>query len=95
MPDVFHEIVGDKGWARLDAESNTIELGLRGKAGIGRESYSYDRDEMFVDEHNAFLDAIDGKRRPESPAINAAKSVRIMDAALRSWKQGAPTKIAD
>ena len=90
-----YEVVGDLGWARLDAENNTLEIGLRSNSTIQTESFSYERDDMFFAEHTAFFDAIAGKRSPESPAVNAAKSTRIMDAAMCSWKQGIPIPLAD
>ena len=45
------------------------------------------RDDVYRLEHQAFLDAVDGKRPPESPAAAAIVSMEIVDAALRSWRE--------
>ena len=53
------------------------------------EEYSIGRDSLYVTEHQAFLDAIAGKRTPESPAQESIRSMQIVEATLQSWKRNA------
>ena len=82
-----YEIVGDRAWAILDMETNCLRVGRREEQVETSERIEVERDRLFEAEHQAFLDAVDGRRRPESPATNAIVSMRIVDAALRSWRQ--------
>lgn len=84
-----YEIVGDRGWAILDAETNQLRIGNREGDTQTTETFRFERDDLFRSEHQAFLDAADGKRPPESPCDSALVSMRVVDAALRSWKQRA------
>jgi predicted dehydrogenase len=88
-----YEIVGDKAWAVLDAESNCLRVGTRESNTVTTETFDFERDDMFIEEHQAFLDATAGKRPPESPAESAAVSIRVVDAAMRSWKAGTPAAV--
>ncbi|MCP4644462.1 MAG: Gfo/Idh/MocA family oxidoreductase [bacterium] len=81
-----YEIVGDKAWAILDMETNRLRIGRREQEAETCETIAVERDQLFVAEHQAFLDAVDGRRQPESPASSAIVSMRVVDAALRSWK---------
>jgi len=40
-----------------------------------------------VAEHQVFLDSVDRKRSPESPAEEAIVSMQIIEAAMASWRQ--------
>jgi predicted dehydrogenase len=46
-----------------------------------------ERDPVYRAEHDAFLAAIAGKSRPESPAASALVSMRIIAAALESLRR--------
>jgi predicted dehydrogenase len=81
-----YEVVGDRAWAILDMESNRLRVGRRAEQTETVETFTLERDQLFEAEHQAFLDAVDGRRGPESPAADALVSMRIADAALRSWK---------
>ncbi|MCC6694376.1 MAG: Gfo/Idh/MocA family oxidoreductase [Candidatus Hydrogenedentes bacterium] len=84
-----YEVVGDRAWALLDAESNSLRVGSRERDAQTTETFQFERDELFEAEHQAFLDAVEGTRGPESPCKSALVSMRVVDAALRSWKQSA------
>lgn len=81
-----YEIVGDRAWAILDMETNRLRIGRRREEAETCEDIVVERDRLFEAEHQAFLDAVEGRRNPESPAPIALVSMRVVDAALRSWK---------
>lgn len=81
-----YEIVGDHGWAVLDVDAGTLRTGLRQARSVQTESFDTVRDQMYITEHQAFLDAVDGKRKPESSAADSMISLAVCEAALKSWK---------
>ena len=81
------EIIGDRGWALAEIERMSLRLGLRTDASERGETLAVDRDDLYRAEHQAFLDAIAGRREPSSPANEAIVSMEIADAALRSWRE--------
>ena len=86
-PDRYHyEFIGDKGWIYLDLISNSITVGDRKKNITTQEHLKFDRDCLYISEHQAFFDAISGKRLPESPAEEAFQSMIVLEAAIQSWK---------
>ena len=46
-------------------------------------------------EHQAFLEAVAGRRPPESPAREAIQSMRIVEAIIQSWRQGRPVAVEE
>lgn len=83
-----YEVVGDKGWVLFDHDAGTLRIGMRETQTITTEQHSTERDDMYRAEHQAFIDTVDGKRPPESPASFAARSVVLLRMALRSWRAG-------
>jgi len=81
-----YEIIGDKGWAILDANMGILRTGMRENSSMQTESFSIDRDDMYRGEHKAFFQAIEKKSLPESPAKDGLISIAICDAAMKSWK---------
>jgi len=81
-----YELVGDRGWAVWDRKSGVIRVGAREERTESRETVSTERDTVYRDEHQAFFDAVDGRRGPESPAEDAVVSLEIIEASLRSWR---------
>lgn len=81
-----YEIVGDQGWAIFDLNTGQLRMGRRAPAAESLEEYPIDRDPVYAAEHAAFLDAVAGRRAPESPAADAIVSMQIVDAALASWR---------
>jgi predicted dehydrogenase len=88
MPErVEYEVVGDKGWAVYDYNTGLIRRGRREEQDVAEEKISVERDPVYEAEHQAFFDAIDGRRNPESPADSALVSLEIVEAALESWRK--------
>lgn len=86
-PDRYHcEFIGDRGWVYYDLMNNELTIGDAVKAEARKETIAFERDEIYVAEHQAFLDAVAGKREPESPPVEALQSMIVLEAALRSWK---------
>ena len=83
-----YEIVGSDGWLALDiqADRGILTVGTRKDAATRSETITFARDEMYREEHRAFIDAVAGRCAPESPAASAIVSVAVCDAAFRSWK---------
>ncbi|MDI7274911.1 MAG: Gfo/Idh/MocA family oxidoreductase, partial [Anaerolineae bacterium] len=81
------ELVGDKGWAALDFERGVLRIAQRRGPSEVEEKVIVARDDLYRAEHQAFLEAIDGRRPPSSPAAEAIVSMEIIDAALASWKR--------
>ena len=82
-----YEIVGDRGWASVDMVRGELRLASREASAARTETFSLERDGPYREEHQAFLDAIAGRRAPESPATAALVSMAVIDAALRSLRQ--------
>jgi len=82
------EIVGDKAWVLVDIDERTIRIGRREGQTVERETFTVERDEMYVKEHDAFFAASAGKRAVESPADEAIVSMKIVENAIRSWREG-------
>ena len=89
-----YEVVGDRGWALCDMNGGLIRVGKRESKSERREIVSTERDPVYRAEHQAFFDAIDGKRKPESSAADGLISLRIIEAAIRSWKEGGKVPLA-
>ena len=81
-----YEIVGDEGWALFDFNTGRLRLGRRASSSEGDEGFPAERDPMYAEEHAAFLDAVAGRRAPESPPDEAIVSMQIIEAALASWR---------
>lgn len=95
MPERHHyEIIGDRGWATFDLNKGEARFGRRADASEYIEQVPTERDSMYEAEHQAFFDAIEGRRPPESPAGDAIVSLEVMDAALRSWRDGRSAELA-
>ena len=90
-----YEIVGDRAWLTIDLPSGSLRMGSSATNSVATESFSTDRDLLYQAEHQAFLDAIDGKRPPESPAADALVSMQAIDAAIRSWRCGARVPLVE
>ncbi len=88
-----YEIVGDKGWASLDFETGEIKIGLREEQSIQTEFYKYVRDDLYRAQISAFLDAVDGKRTPETSATDGLVSTAVCEAAIKSFQQNKKVQI--
>ena len=73
----------------FDLNTGWLRVGRRSSASESQEEFPVERDPMYAEEHTAFLDAVAGRRAPESPAIDAIVSMQIVEAALASWRSRA------
>ena len=89
------EVIGDRGWALFDLRSGSLRLGNRDPESETVRTFELERDPLMADEHQAFLDAVDGLRPPESPARESIQSMRIVEAIIQSWRQGAPVALEE
>ena len=81
------EVIGDEGWVFFDFETARVVLGKRREESQEQQAFDVEIDSLYTAEHQAFFDAVDGKRAPESPAGEALVSMQIIEAAIASWKQ--------
>ena len=89
MPEQSHFLVmGDRGWASFDFSTGILQVGDRASNRIDTENFTWQRDTAYRAEHQAFFDAIDGRREPESPATEAIAATEVIEAALQSWRTG-------
>jgi predicted dehydrogenase len=87
------EVIGDRGWALAEVEKQTLRVGLRSDNAEREEHVPLERDALYLAEHQAFFDAMEGRREPSSPAAEAIVSMEVTDAALRSWREGRRVEI--
>jgi myo-inositol 2-dehydrogenase/D-chiro-inositol 1-dehydrogenase len=83
-----YEIVGDKGWAALDFETGEIKIGLREPQTITKETYCYERDDLYRAQIGAFLSAVKGDREPETSAADGIVSTAVCEATVVSAQTG-------
>lgn len=81
-----YEIIGDRAWLSLDMFKGELRIGRHDDSSIQVERFSTERDPLYVEEHQAFLDAVAGKRAPESPAKDALVSMEVIAATLSSFR---------
>lgn len=85
MPDRHdYELVGDRGWVAIDMLEGELRIGRQADRSVRVETFPTERDPLYVAEHDAFFAAIAGERVPESPAVDALVSMRVIEAAMRS-----------
>ncbi len=87
------EIIGDQGWALFEAGSNSLRLGIRETEVETMQEFALERDALMATEHQAFLEAVEGRRPPESPAQEAIQSMKIVEAIIQSWRKRARVEI--
>ncbi len=83
------EVIGDRAWARCDLQAGTIRIGRREPDTESTETLAGERDDLYREEHQAFLDAVDGRRPPFRSAEDGLVSMAVIEAALASWRQRA------
>lgn len=88
-----YEITGDKGWALLDYEQGLLKIGDKQSGTVETIYFQQERDDIFREEHNAFLEAVQGKIPPETSAEDGLVSTAICEAVLQSWKSGDKVKL--
>jgi predicted dehydrogenase len=90
-----YEVVGDRGWVIYDHNAGVMRRGERAGARAWNETFPTERDLMYRAEHQNFIAAITTGATVESPAQSALVSMRIIDAALASWRTQTRVKLAD
>lgn len=88
-----YEFVGDKGWAILDLDRNELRIGKRENSNVETKTFTVDHDDIYRTEHQAFLDAVEGHRSPETSAEDGLVSMAICQAAIESWKTSRRVKV--
>ncbi len=88
-----YEVTGDEGWAILDYERSLIEWGDKRSQTVETIRFEQERDDIYRDEHRAFLAAVAGSRAPETPAADGLVSTAICQAVLQSWQTGEKCRI--
>ena len=81
-----YRIVGDRAWVFWDGATGRIIVGSRETGTTHEETFATDRDRWYREEHQAFFDAVAGKRAPESPPEDAIVSIEVIEAAIKSWE---------
>lgn len=89
-----YELFGDEGWAVLDYDTNTLEIGNKTNQSKETILFSQERDDMFRAEQQAFFDVLAGLRAPETSASDGLVSTIICDATLQSWKENRKIEIS-
>ncbi|MCG2659534.1 MAG: Gfo/Idh/MocA family oxidoreductase, partial [Kiritimatiellae bacterium] len=88
-----YEIVGDKGWAVLDLMDGLLRIGTREELKVRTENFVVERDDMYRQEHQAFLDATEGIGKPETSADEGLVSMSVCEAIIKSWKKHEPVRV--
>ena len=83
------EVIGDQGWVSYDMKQGELIIGRVADDSTTVERFTFERDDMYREEHRVFLDAAAGNAAPSSPADEAIASIEIIDASLRSLDSGA------
>jgi predicted dehydrogenase len=83
-----YEVVGDEAWALVDFDHGGIRIGRRRERTIETRTLTHERDDIFRLEHEAFFDAADGKREPETSARDGMVSTAVCEASMRSYRSG-------
>ena len=79
-----YEIIGDQGWVSLDMFKGELRHGRQSDASVKIEHFSTERDPLYEEEHQAFLDAVEGRRKPESSTADALVSMEVIAATMAS-----------
>jgi predicted dehydrogenase len=82
-----YDIIGDRGWVALDMFKGELRWGRHDDRTVIIETFAVDRDPLYIREHEAFLDAIAGRRQAESTAADALISMEVIAAAMASLQQ--------
>lgn len=88
------EITGDQGWLLFDMGNGQLRRGKQADASEVTETIAVERDALFRDEHQAFFNAVAGRRAPESAGHEAIVSQQIIEAVLASWRRQEPVSLA-
>jgi predicted dehydrogenase len=88
-----YEVVGDEGWAVFDFNHGVLRVGRRREQTVTEFLHGVDKDSMVRAEHQAFLDAVAGRGKPETSAADGLVSTAICEAAVESWRKRRPVEV--
>lgn len=88
-----YEIVGDRAWAQLSFPSGLLSVHSNAGTPPRTESHPVVADDLYRAEQRAFLDAIGGKRGPETSAADGLVSAAICEACIQSWQSRERTPV--
>jgi predicted dehydrogenase len=89
----IYEIVGDKAWALVDAEEQTIKVGYRDNAKIEVIPINQERDDIFRLEHAAFFDQIASGGNVDKEVESSVITQAICNGIIEAWKSGKVTDV--
>lgn len=81
-----YEVIGNEGWAFLDFNEGLLLIGDRRKQSVETRAFHQQRDDIFRAEHDAFFEAVIGKRLPETSASDGEIATMVCGAALESYR---------
>lgn len=82
-------IVGEKGCIDCDLVSNTLSVSNREKGEVITEALpSFNRNDMFLEEMNRFLDFVEKGKKPDVSLIDGVSSLRMATSARDSMELG-------
>jgi predicted dehydrogenase len=89
MPEqCFFSVMGDRAWAHFNFITGQLQLGDRETKQLETETFTWQRDDIYRAEHQAFFEALAGQREVESPATEAIIATEIIESGLQSWRTG-------
>jgi predicted dehydrogenase len=81
----YYEVTGDQGWAFADLNAGYLTIGNRSSQTIAQETFTQDKDAMIRDEQQAFFDALEGRCKPSTSAVEGLVSTAVCEAIHQSW----------
>ena len=74
-------------------DGGMLRIGDRQNGTIVTEEFKVERDDVFRAEHEAFFQAVDGEREPETSAADGIVSVAVCEAAMASLDKRIPVEL--
>lgn len=88
-PQRVCEVIGDAGKVRYDYYANLVQLDITDPSSQTLHRFDgFDRNQMFLDELQHFLDCMKGDTRPVVDLREAISSMRITEAGIESLRTG-------
>lgn len=89
--ETVFQIHGEAGSVRIESHRQIWSVVLRGEtAWTDHAAPPLERDDLFIAQAHAFLDGMEGRPGPLSTLEEAAQTLRVNSAALRSARSGLP-----
>jgi predicted dehydrogenase len=91
----YCEVIGERGWVSFDMETGLLRHGSTADAAPTDRQFTVEWDHLFQAEHDSFIHAMHGDHDPESPPHAGLQSMRFIDAAIRSLRNGGPVHLSN